>query len=267
MESLEVSNKPYIVLGLDISTSCIGISIINATDKKNPEIIEMTHVSPKLKKGITGIEALILRKRIFEEEFISKISNHLGRYKEYGISHCVIEAPLSFTTGGSNNKVVATLLQFNALLSECVYDVLGLVPEYISSYDARMYSFPQLLSIRRVNKKGEKYPVSKLKKAIKEDALTLFGDFPHDCDKKMIMMSLVSEKYPDIKWMYDKDGQLKKENYDACDSLICCLASLNKSMYGEIDSHITDFTIDEEKNVMEITVNTWGEDDTRIYNL
>lgn len=136
-------------------------------------------------------------------------------------------------------------MQFNALLSEAVYNVLGIVPSYISSYDARMRSFPELMSIRKFNKKAKIYPITHIKKALKDSHLVLFGAYPFDCDKKTIMMNLVCEKYPNINWIYDKKGELKKENYDACDSLICVLAYINEKRYGELSPSIIEWNINE----------------------
>ena len=244
---------PSLVLGLDISTACIGISIVYDDGVKEPEIIKITHVVPKLPSKIKGIEALILRKKIFEEEFLTTI-------KDLGITECVIESPLNFATGNSNAQTVSQLLQFNGLLSEAVYRVLGIVPHYVSSYDARMQSFPQLLSIRKFNKKGVVYPYSHIKKAIAENHVVLFGDFPFDCDKKMIMMNCVCEKYPDITWVYDTKGNLKKENYDACDSLVCALAYINTKKYGEMKPEIVDCDTEEVNGgtLIKYTMDVWG---------
>ena len=41
------------------------------------------------------------------------------------------------------------------------------------------------------------------------------------------MMNKVQDLYPNIPWVLDKNGELKKENYDACDSLVCALAFIN----------------------------------------
>ena len=245
----------HIVLGLDISTACIGISLVQydeANDDK-PELIKLTHVVPKIKKGITGIEALILRKNIFENDF-------LNEYKNIGITDCIIESPLVFATGNSNAQTVSQLLQFNGLLSEAVYRVLNIVPNYVSSYDARMQSFPELLSIRKFNKKGNVYPLSVIKKNIKDNHLILFGSYPFDCDKKSIMMNMVNERYPDIQWLYNSKGKLEKENFDACDSLICALAYINVKRYGELSPKITSSMIETEGNttVVSYTMNVWN---------
>lgn len=249
----KLTGTQNLILGLDISTACIGISIVYDDGVNEPEIVKITHVVPKIDKKIKGIEALILRKKIFEEEFLKNI-------KDIGITECIIESPLNYATGNSNAQTVSQLLQFNALLSEAVYNVLGIIPSYISSYDARMKSFPELMAIRKFNKKAKIYPISHIKKALKDSHLVLFGSYPFDCDKKTIMMNLVCEKYPNINWIYDKKGELKKENYDACDSLICVLAYINEKRNGEFKPFVSGWNIDEVKSgeyVVKYKMDVW----------
>lgn len=241
---------PSLILGLDISTACIGISIVYDDGVNEPQVEVISHVSPKIKKDIKGIEALILRKDIFEQEFLSRMDEILANIKcpLKKITECIIEAPLIYTSAGSNAETVSQLTQFNALLSEGVYKTLGIVPHYISSYDARMASFPELISVRKFNRKGEIYPVAHFKKALKDNNLTLFGSYPFDCDKKSIMMNMVCDKYPNIPWIYNKKGELKKENYDSCDALICALAYSNSKRYGVLEAKVLDYTIEELSN-------------------
>jgi hypothetical protein len=61
----------------------------------------------------------------------------------------VIEEPL---LQSNNVNTVATLLRFNGMISKSVFDTLGVVPDFISSYDARKYSFPELMSVRKFKK-------------------------------------------------------------------------------------------------------------------
>lgn len=261
-ESSSDKKYPKLILGLDISTACIGIAIIYDDGESLPQIELISHVSPKISKDIKGIEALILRKEIFEENFLKKMDEVLSGIecplKE--ITDVVIESPMVYASGGSNAETVAQLLQFNGILSDAVYRVLHIVPSYISSYDARMHSFPSLLSIRKYNKKGIVYPLSHIKKDIRDNHLILFGSYPFDCDKKLIMMNCVSELYPDIPWIYNKKGELKKENYDSCDALVCALAFSNNQRYGiDMDPKITSSTIEEtdEKTTIRYTVSIW----------
>lgn len=222
-----------IILGLDVSTTTIGICLMLENESDTPKILTLTHVNPKVPKNAKGIESLLLKKKIFEDEFLSQ-------YKDYGINKVVIEEPL---LGSNNVNTVAVLLKFSALISDSIYNLLGIVPEYISSYDARKYAFPNLLAIRKFNNKGEIYPEKVIKKALKENKLVLYGNYAHDISKKDVLLNFIAEKYQDINWIYDKKGELKKENFDASDSAVCCLGYINKKKIGEMNATIDTYEI------------------------
>ena len=59
-----------------------------------------------------------------------------------------------------------------------------------------------------------------------------------------------------IPWEYGKNGELKKENYDACDSLICGLAYMNVNRYGTEEPHINEYNIEETPDEYFITYTT-----------
>lgn len=211
-----------VILGLDVSTSCVGASIVIDDGVSKPKIVKITHIAPKIDKSIKGIESLFIKKQIFEDEFLSTLT-------DLGITDVIIEEPL---LSSNNISTVGTLVRFNGMVSDSIYRILGIVPRFISSYDSRMFSFPELCSLRKYNKKGKEYALDHIKKDIKANNLVLFGSYPYDIDKKNIMMNLVNDMYPDIEWVYNKNGELKKENYDACDSLICVLAYINVNRFG-----------------------------------
>lgn len=251
-ENIEETKYPRIIMGLDVSTVCIGVSIVADYGEGKPEIIKITHVSPKVSKKIKGIEALLLRKNIFEKEFLSTLTDS-------GITDVVIEEPLI----SSNNAVtVATLLRYNGMICESVYRVLGIVPTFISSYDARTYSFPDLLALRKYTKKGTLCDLKSIRRCAKDNHVVLFGAYPYDVDKKMVMMNKVDEMYDNIQWILNKDGEIKKENYDACDSLVCALAYINVNRHGLEEPKVTSFCSTSGKNentVIEYTMEMWGQ--------
>ena len=253
---------PRIILGLDISTSCIGVCVVKDNGEDKPEILYLSHKTPKISNKIKGIEALFLRKKIFEEEFIIDIA------KKYEITDVVIEEPL---LSSNNVNTVATLLRFNGMISEAIYRIIGVVPNFISSYDARMFSFPELISIRKYNKKGEQYSIKHISDAIKKNNIVLFGAYPFDVDKKNIMMNMVNEMYSsdEISWLLNKNGELKKENYDACDALICALAYININHYGLEKPIIKDFQKEENENEVKFTYTTkiWNKSFKKTLNL
>lgn len=200
-----------VILGLDVSTATIGICLM-LCEGDNAEIAKLTHITPKISSKIKGIESLFIKKNIFETEF-------LHQYENYGITDVVIEEPL---LSSNNIYTVATLLRFNGMISDSVYRILGVVPQYISSHDSRKYAFPELVAIRKFDKKGNPYTENKIKK----NKPVLFGEYPWDIDKKQVILDKVSERYPNVEWIYDKNGELKKESFDSSDSVCCVLGFL-----------------------------------------
>jgi len=203
-----------LVLGLDVSTKTIGIALFEDFGT-NGKLRLLHHVTPVVKpKPTNKMGELFEKARIFEEEFLLK-------YKDIGITKVIIEEPL---LRSNNVNTVATLLRFNGIISRAVYDILGVIPDYISSYDARAYGFPELIQIRKFNKKGEPYPQKDLDKA----KPVLFGGYDYEVDKKVIVWEKVSELEPQIVWLVDKKQKLKKENYDMADALACVLGKQRK---------------------------------------
>ena len=216
-------NNKRILMGLDVSTTCIGCAIIVDDGSEYGQILELTHVLPKVKSK--GVESLFLKKKIFNDEFLSK-------WKDVKVDEVIIEEPL---VRSNNVETCATLLRFNGMISDCVYNVLGVVPKYISSYDARKYSFPELMSIRKYGKDEKIYEKKKILKEISEGKLVLFGGYSWSVDKKSIIQGKVSDAFPGIEWLYNKKGELKKENFDACDAYVAVLGHLNMERFGDLD--------------------------------
>lgn len=183
----------------------------------------MGNIKPKVKNK-NGMEALFLKKKIFHDEF-------LINYRNKGINKVIIEEPL---LSSNNVRTVATLLRFNGMISDCIYEELGIIPTYISSYDARKYAFPELMGIRKYNRRGDINAKEKIIKSIKHGELTLFGSLPFDISKKIIVWNKVMEIYGDVNWIFDKYGDLKKENFDANDALIACIGMKHKEKYGDL---------------------------------
>jgi len=180
------------VLGLDVSTRTIGVALFDVQTK---ELLELTHISPVPKPKVENkIEELLLKAQIFREKLLS--------YKELGIQYVVIEEPL---LNSNNVYTVSTLMRFNTLICKEVYDVLGVVPDFISTYNSRKFAFPHLV---QPNDKG-KY--------------VLFGGMPKDIDKKVVIWESVAKKEPQINWLYTKNNTLKKENFDMTDAYTCAL--------------------------------------------
>lgn len=208
-----MKSKPEFVLALDVSSSCIGIALFEDVGGKG-ELRLLNHVSPKVKpKPLTKMEELFKKVEIFEQEFLSK-------YVDFGITRVIIEEPL---LQSNNVYTIATLLRFNGMISKSVYDTLGVIPDFISSYDARKYSYPELMAVRKFKKDGTPLP----EKQIAKNEPVLFGGYDFDVDKKMVIWDKVAEEFPLIEWFYDKNMKLKKECFDMSDSVACGLGYMN----------------------------------------
>ena len=156
-----LKNTPK-VLGLDISTKTIGWSLFDIQTQK---LLELTHVSPVIKpKPEDKIEELLAKVDAFEEK--------LQEYKEIGITKVVIEEPL---LNSNNVWTVGTLLRYNSMITKSIYDILGIIPSYISTYNSRKFAWPELV---QDNGKGKR---------------VLFGGLPKDIDKKELIWQKVSE--------------------------------------------------------------------------
>lgn len=209
-----MKKEPEFVLALDVSTSTIGIALFEDLGDRG-ELKLLHHVSPKVKPvPETKMEELFKKVEIFESEFLSN-------YADFNITKVIIEEPL---LQSNNIYTVVTLVRFNGMISKSVYDTLGVVPTFISSYDARKYAFPELMAVRTAKKDGT--PLTE--KVISKNTPVLFGGYPFDIDKKYVLWEKVAELEPQITWFFDKKNKLKKETFDMSDSYVCGLAFFNQ---------------------------------------
>jgi RNase H-fold protein (predicted Holliday junction resolvase) len=185
------------VLGLDVSTKTIGWALFDIQTK---QLLELTHISPIPKpKEDNKIKELLLKSEIFRTK--------LEKYVGLGITNVIIEEPL---LNSNNVYTIQTLLRYNTLITKEIYDVLGIVPEFISTYNSRKSAFPELVKQNDKNK------------------YVLFGGYPKDCDKKQIIWDLVAKREPQIQWQYTKNNTLKKENFDQTDAYCCVLGYMRQ---------------------------------------
>ena len=209
-----MEKEPEFLLALDVSTSTIGIALFQDMGTRG-ELKLLHHVSPKVKpKPENKMEELFRKVEIFEQEFLT-------HYSDFGITRVVIEEPL---LQSNNVYTIATLLRFNGMISKSVYDTIGVVPEFISSYDARKYAFPELMAVRKTKKDGT--PLAE--KVIAKNTPVLFGDYPFDIDKKYVLWEKVAELEPQVTWFYDKNNKLKKETFDTSDAYVAGIGYMQK---------------------------------------
>ena len=198
---VKIKNKSKI-LGLDISTKTIGWALFDLTGKN---LLELTHFSPKIKpQPEDKLEELIKKADAFNKK--------LSEYTDMGIVKVIIEEPL---LNSNNIYTVGTLLRYNTMICKSVYDTLGIVPTFISTYNARKHAFPDLVGDNGKNKN------------------VLFGGYPKDIDKKHVIWEHVNAVCPEVKCLYGKGGNLKKENYDMSDAATAVIGYINMIKLGD----------------------------------
>ena len=196
MAKQQIKNNPK-VLGLDVSTKTIGWALFEI---QSGNLLELTHVSPVPKpKEESKIKELLLKSDIFKLKLV--------QYVGMGITKVVIEEPL---LNSNNIRTVQTLLRFNSFVCKVIYDTLGIIPDFISTYESRKNAFPELV---QENDKGK---------------FVLFGGLPKDIDKKLIVWEKVAKREPQINWLYTKNNTLKKENFDQTDAYCCVLGFMKQ---------------------------------------
>ena len=185
------------ILGLDISTKTIGVALF----EEGGNLLELTHITPRPKpKPESKIEELIAKANV--------VKDFLEKYKKLNVSKVIIEEPL---LRSNNVNTVGTLLRYNGMVSKICYDLLNIVPSYISTYNSRKFAFPELMVSR---KEGLK-PV-------------LFGGHDTKIDKKMVVWEKVALLEPQIVWLYTKNQTLKKESFDMTDAYTCVLGHMKQ---------------------------------------
>jgi len=189
------------VLGLDVSSKTIGVSIFSIEGK----LIELRYVTPKIKTKNKEDDILFEKCDVFKEFIQIQLEELPDIWNN--IEKVFIEEPL---LRSNNIFTIAKLLRFNGMISKCIWDLLNIKPMYISSYDARKYAFPVLMQKNKLGKS------------------VLFGGYPKDCDKKIIIWNLVSEKEPQIIWPLNKHSIPIKECYDMSDAYCVVLGAMRK---------------------------------------
>ena len=193
---MKLKNNPK-VLGLDVSTKTIGWALF---DLKTKKLLELTHFSPR----VTPLPSDKLEEHLKKA---SAFSEKLEGIKDFGVTKVIIEEPLLTS---NNVYTVGVLLRYNSMIVKTVYDILGIVPSFISTYNSRKFAHESLYSY---NDKGKK---------------VLFGGYPKGCDKKQLVWEQVQSLESQIIWPRKKDGNVKKECYDMSDAYTCVIGHMKQ---------------------------------------
>jgi Holliday junction resolvasome RuvABC endonuclease subunit len=112
------------ILGLDISTSITGITVIDS----NNNILLCEHLDTRNKNKFPSL----LQKASFIRENLREIKD------KYEIETIFVEESLqSFRSGFSSAKTLSTLSKINGIISYVCYEVFDIEPEYVAAVSAR----------------------------------------------------------------------------------------------------------------------------------
>lgn len=195
------------ILGLDISTSCIGYSLFSEKGK----LIELNCV--KFNSDLTKFEKL--------EEF-KKATAYL---KSFPIKFIAIEEPLKKFMGKfSSAETIALLNFFNGMVSAHVYSEFGIEPIYFNVNTARKLAFPPVVKDKKSVKKEEEEEVDNSLEVLDESEKKGKGK-DDKVSIKHIIWTKVMEMEPLINWRYGpRSRKLLDENFDMADSYVISLA-------------------------------------------
>lgn len=173
------------VLGLDISTNIIGVSIVTQPSVQGalPVINMLEHIEFKDCEDVWDKC----------DKFRDVVKSWMSEGKLFDVTHVFVEdAALMFTSGKSSAATLATLIRFNGLCSYATYSLLNIRPEFISVAHARKLCG---MKIQRKSKCGL---------SSKEQAFNYMRE--HDLSHVTWELKKKTKKYPDdrvVDYAYD----------------------------------------------------------------
>lgn len=194
--------KEEYVLGFDISTRTIGITVMDLKGK----LVSLDFIS--LPKNIRNKKIQIdvtLYDKVDSFDLVMK------KYSDFNIKHIFIEEPLK---NGPSIHTTILLAIFNGMISHELYKIFKIQPQHFSVHTARSYFFPE-------------YITSKLIKGVIKETLS----FPKNVDKKKLVFDKVCWYEPHFIPQYSKNFILKEENFDMADSYCVAKAGLINNNY------------------------------------
>mgnify|MGYP003139780227 FL=1 len=184
------------ILGLDISTSITGVTIVN----NDNDIVHTEYWD--LRKYKCFFEKT-REAKIRIDDLFQRFGDHPNNQDEK-INYIYIEQSLqSFRSGFSSAKTLSTLARFNGVISWLCFDLFRIKPEYIAATSAR-----KLCGIKIP--KGEK--------------------------AKQVVLQFLLDNEDSFSVEYTKHGNVKAHYYDISDSIIIARAGLRKALDAEEQS-------------------------------
>lgn len=198
------------ILSLDVSTSCVGVSIFE--DKGTyGQLVHLEHVELKgtIKNMREKWEKRNMLKTYLEENIIG----------DYNIVKIIIEEPL---IQSKIIQVATNLNKFCGILYPLFVELFDIHPVYISVNESRRLSLPELIG----GKKGT----------------TFLGDFPMKIAgkgrsywSKFLIMFIIGRRFKEIGWMLSNNLTVCKKNFDRADSVVVGVAQMVKEGFWNLN--------------------------------
>lgn len=204
-------NKEKYIWALDLSTTNVGCSLFNDHGK----LVEMKHLKIDCPKTIDPSNREIYKANLFKE-YCLLYKKHIEDDLDGIIHDVIIEEPLSNTS--ININTTAMLLAFNGMARYILYETLNIYPFKISVHESRRIFCPEIC-------------IKKIVKGIEKTTLSFPVEYKDN--KKHYLWEKVAKLEPQIEWFYNKNNNLKTENYDLSDSFVCGFSGMIK--YNLID--------------------------------
>jgi len=117
------------ILALDVSTSVIGICLLDPTSGERLKSLEFLNLKRE--------------KNLFAKALDFK--DHISKYKNLGVTEIAIEEPLvMYKPGASRAQILSKLSMFNGMIAVICFMVFGVEPVYYNVNHARKLAFPDL---------------------------------------------------------------------------------------------------------------------------
>ena len=191
------------ILGLDVSTSCIGVCVVDSMiepDQKDSHIMLLDRIEfPKCetlweKADVTGVYLSALKIGANRNRDYVKFNSER---KFSDIDRIIVEEPLmGFRTGMSSAQTITQLMRFNGITSYIARNIFEIEPEYISSSHAR-----KLCGIK-LQKTAAGGP-----------------------QKEQVFTHMQANDLSCITWPLKKSGKMVEWSRDACDAYVIARAA------------------------------------------
>ena len=179
------------ILGLDISTSITGISVLELDDNKNVNILLIDKI--EFKNCKTFWEKVDLAKNYFDSKDFESATQNLDKI-------IVEESLQSFRSGMSSALTITTLSKFNSVVSYLAREKFKKDPEYISATSARKLCGIKIQKTSLIGKNAKEQTFE----------WAINGPLKH------------------VNWPLKKNGQPKDWSKDATDAYVVALSGINK---------------------------------------